>query len=79
MPYAVSRTTQRDGIRSFIKYGKYYIYWGADYPEFAAQTMLCIDFSAPGHPITVIGVKAVDAFVDELERIHMILACPVAP
>ena len=77
MPYMVSRYTQRDGLRSFIKYGKYYLYWGGDYPEFAAQTMLCIDFGAPGYPITVIGIKPMDAFVDELERVHMILTCPL--
>ena len=77
MPYMVSRFTQQDGLRSFIKYGKYYLYWGGDYPEFAAQTMLCIDFGAPGYPITVIGVKPMDAFVDELERVHMILNCPL--
>jgi hypothetical protein len=77
MPYTVARFIQQDGLRSFIKYGKYYLYWGGDYPEFAAQTMLCIDFGAPGYPITVIGIKPMDAFVDELERVHMILTCPL--
>jgi len=76
MPYMVSRDNQTDGIRSFIKYGKYYLYWGGDYPQFQAQTMLCVDFAAPGNPLTVIGIKAVDAFVDETERVHMILTYP---
>jgi hypothetical protein len=75
-PYMVTRTTQLDGIRSFVKYGKYYLYWGGDHPEFSAQTMLCVDFSAPGRPIVSIGVKALDAFVDELETVHMLLQVP---
>ena len=76
MPYMETRDTQKMGIRSFVKYGRYYLYWGADYPEFAAQTMIEIDFSSPGAPICVIGVKPLDAFVDELERVHMLLISP---
>ena len=76
MPYTVSRDTQLQGIRSFVKYGKYYLYWGGDYPTFAAQTMICIDFSAKDRPITVIGIKPVDAFVDEQNRVHMLLTHP---
>ena len=76
MPYLVSRTTQRQGIRSFVKYGRYYLYWGGDFSEFAAQTMIMVDFSSPGSPIVSIGVKAQDAFVDELERVHMLLISP---
>jgi hypothetical protein len=73
MPYMVQHANQI-GIRSFIKYGKYFLYWGGDYPQYEAQTMLCIDFSAEGAPITIIGIKAVDAFVDETERVHMLLS-----
>lgn len=78
MPYLVQHVNQR-GIRSFVRYGKYYLYWGADFSEYAAQTMICIDFSAPGAPITVIGIKPMDAFVDEIERVHMILVHPKTP
>lgn len=75
MPYLVQHVNQ-EGIRSFIKYGKYYLYWGGDFSQYQAQTMICIDFKAPGQPITVIGVKAQDAFVDETERVHMLLTVP---
>ena len=75
-PYLDDPTSQRQGLRSFIKYGRYYLYWGGDYPAFAAQTMLCIDFAAPGAPITIIGIKPIDAFVDEAERVHLLLQSP---
>lgn len=78
MPYLAQHVNQR-GIRSFIRFGKYYLYWGGDFDEYAAQTMLCIDFSQPGSPISVIGVKAEDAFVDEVERVHMILKAKSNP
>ena len=61
------------GLRSFVLYGKYFLYWGADYPQYAAQTMVCVDFSAPGEPASVIGVKAMDVFVDEVNQVHMLL------
>ena len=77
MPYLAQHVNQR-GIRSFVRYGKYYLYWGGDFPEYEAQTMICVDFSAPGAPITVIGIKAMDAFVDEIEQVHMILTSPVS-
>ena len=77
IPYMVDYTNITQGIRSFVKYGKYYLYWGGDYPQYAAQTMICIDFASPGSPLSVIGVKAMDAFVDEVERVHMILTYPV--
>lgn len=63
----------QDALRSFVLFGRYYLYWGDDFPAYAAQTMVCIDFSAPGTPIGIIGLKAVDAFVDELNQVHMIL------
>jgi len=75
MPYLVQHVNQL-GIRSFVKYGKYFLYWGGDVPGYEAQTMICVDFASPGNPISVIGVKAIDAFVDERERVHMLLSAP---
>jgi hypothetical protein len=76
MPYLAQHGVAQNGIRSFVRYGKYFLYWAGDYPQYAAQTMICVDFSAEGSPISVIGIKAMDAFVDELEQVHMILSHP---
>lgn len=75
MPYLAHRVNQR-GIRSFIYHGKYFLYWGGDFPGYAAQTMVCVDLSSPGAPVSIIGIKAQDAFTDEVGRTHMILAAP---
>jgi hypothetical protein len=75
MPYLVQHSNQR-GVRSFVHYGKYYLYWGGDCSEYAAQTMVCIDFSSPQSPICILGIKAQDVFVDELQRVHMLLRAP---
>ena len=78
MPYLAQHVNSR-GIRSFIRYGKYYLYWGQDIDGYDAQTMVCVDFSAPGAPISVIGIKAIDVFVDEIERVHMLLKVATPP
>ena len=63
----------QQSIRSFDLYGKYFLYWGADFPFFPASTMISIDFSAPESPIVVMGIKAVDIYKDEINRVHMLL------
>lgn len=78
MPYLAQHVNSR-GIRSFIRYGKYYLYWGQDIDGYDAQTMVCVDFSVPGAPISVIGIKAIDVFVDEIERVHMLLKVATPP
>lgn len=62
------------GIKSFTRHGKYYMYWSADTPDHAAQTMLSVDFGRKEMPISVIGLKVVDVFVDELERMWAIIS-----
>lgn len=53
-------------IKSFYHYGKYYMYFtGTDFYE--GQTCLVIDLQVNGFPITTLGMKAVDVFVDEFE------------
>ena len=44
MPYLAHHVNQR-GIRSFIYRGKYYLYWGGDFSEYDAQTMVCVDLT----------------------------------
>lgn len=60
-------------IKSFTKNSRYFLYWSADTREAEAQTMICVDFGRKEMPITVIGLKVVDVFVDELERAWAII------
>jgi hypothetical protein len=75
MPFASRRGNQR-GIRSFLKDGKYFLYWGGDDANYAAQTMICVDFGTRSRAVSVIGLKAVDAFADELGEVHLLLSSP---
>jgi len=53
-------------ISSFYRYGKYHMYFtGTDFYE--GQTCLVIDLQVQGYPITTLGMKALNVFVDEFE------------
>jgi hypothetical protein len=81
MPYQVDPRGYQDlhgGLRSFVLFGKYYLYWGGDVAAYDAQTCVYVDFSAKGAPIGVIGVKFLDAFVDELNQGHLLLVAQTA-
>lgn len=60
-------------LRSFVRDNRYYLYWGGDDPDCEAQTMIYVDFADSRHPIGTIGLKLVDAFVDEKNKIHSII------
>lgn len=61
-----------DCLRSFVRNGRYYLYWGGDDLDCAAQTMLYVDFADSRRPIGTIGLKVVDVFVDEKNKAHAI-------
>lgn len=53
-------------IGSFYQYGKYYMYFsGKEFYE--GHTCIVIDLQVQGFPITTLGMKPVDVFVDEFE------------
>lgn len=57
-------------IKSFYHLGAYYLFYsGADYE---ANTAFTIDLQAPGMPITTLGMKALDAHVDEFENAYVL-------
>ncbi len=62
-------------IKSFYYQGAYYLFYsGADY---AANTAFCIDFQLPEFPITTLGMKILDAHVNEYEQAYIL--CDNAP
>lgn len=72
VPYEPSPRAPRS-LRSFVVESRYYLYWAGGDPDVEAQTMLMIDFSDPKRPITTIGLKILDACVDERKQIHALL------
>ncbi len=57
-------------IKSFYHLGKYYLFYsGTDY---AANTAFVIDLQIPGLPISTLGMKALDAHVDEFENAYVL-------
>lgn len=55
-----------DHIKSFYHLGKYYLFYTGD--DYAANTAVCVDMQMEGFPITTLGMKALDAHVDEYEQ-----------
>ena len=53
-------------IKSFYHLGKYYLFYTGD--DYAANTAVCVDMQMEGFPITTLGMKALDAHVDEYEQ-----------
>lgn len=64
-------------IKSFYHLGKYYIFYAGD--DYAANTAFVVDLQVPGLPITTLGMKALDAHVDEFENAYVLMnnAAPV--
>lgn len=64
-------------IKSFYHLGKYYTFYAGD--DYAANTAFVVDLQAPGLPITALGMKALDAHVDEFENAYVLMnnAAPV--
>ena len=58
-------------IKSFYHLGKYYLYYTGD--NYAANTAVCVDMQLDGYPITTLGLKALDAHVDEYEQAYVLL------
>ena len=57
-------------IKSFYHLGAYYLFYsGADY---AANTAFVVDLQVPGLPISTLGMKALDAHVDEFENAYVL-------
>lgn len=68
--FTLDNTTVIDGyvkdIKSFYHLGKYYLFYtGSNYE---ANTAFVMDLQLPGFPITTLGMKALDAHVDEYEQ-----------
>jgi hypothetical protein len=55
-----------DQINSFYHLGKYYLFYTG--PNFQANTTICVDFQLPGFPVTTLGMKILDAHVNETEQ-----------
>lgn len=57
-------------IKSFYHLGAYYLFYsGTDY---AANTAFVVDLQVPGLPISTLGMKALDAHVDEFENAYVL-------
>ncbi len=63
-------------IGSFVFNGRYYMYWirneymvgSHSHAYFQAHSTICIDFEAPGTPITTLGLQPIWVHVDELQK-----------
>ena len=64
-------------IKSFYHLGKYYLFYSGQ--DYAANTAFVLDLQLPGFPITTMGMKALDAHVDEFENAYVLFdnAAPV--
>lgn len=62
-------------IKSFYHLGKYFLFYTG--PNFTANTAFCIDLQLPGFPITTLGMKILDAHVNEVEQAFIL--CDNAP
>lgn len=73
--YPLENTVPISGIqndlRSFYHLGKYYLYWTAS-SNYEANTCIVIDLQVEGFPITTMGMKIVDACVNELEQVFVL-------
>lgn len=58
-------------IKSFYHLGKYYLFYAGD--DYAANTAFVVDLQLPEFPITTMGMKALDAHVDEFENAYVLL------
>lgn len=54
-------------IRSFYWQGKYFLFW-SNSSNYEAHTCICIDLQMDGFPVTTLGMKAVDVYVNDLGR-----------
>jgi hypothetical protein len=73
--FTLDNTTTIPGINNYVKsfyhLGKYFMFYtGADYE---GNTAICIDLQLPGYPITTLGLKAIDATVNEVEQAFVLL------
>ena len=59
-------------IRSFIHDGTYWLYYGDD-PNYTANGMVGIDFSAREMPLIMMGMRPVDVHVSQDDNCYMIL------
>lgn len=58
-------------VKSFYHQGKYYLFYtGSNYQ---ANTAVCVDLQMPGFPITTLGMKILDAHVNETEQAFLLL------
>ena len=57
-------------IRSFYHLGKYYLFYTGD--NYAGNTAVVVDFQLPGMPVTTLGMKALDAHVDEFHNAYVL-------
>ena len=65
-----ARDVVQDGpiyaIKSFLWLNKYFLYYtNANTTDFAAATCWCVDLGAPGMPVTTLGMKPLDAHINE--------------
>lgn len=58
-------------VKAFYHQGKYYLFYtGSNYQ---ANTAICIDLQLPDSPITTLGMKILDAHVNEMEQAFILL------
>ena len=57
-------------IKSFYHLGKYYLFYTGD--NFTANTAFVLDLQMPGMPLTTLGMKALDAHVDEFQNAYVL-------
>jgi hypothetical protein len=73
--YTLNNTRTIEGynkyIKSFYHLGKYYLFYSG--PDYEANTTFVVDMQIPGFPITTLGMKALDAHVDEFENAYVLL------
>lgn len=79
--YTLDNTRTIEGykkaIKSFYYLGKYYLFYSGD--DYEGNTAIVIDLQLEGLPITTLGMRAVDAHVDEYENAYVLFnnAAPV--
>lgn len=59
-------------IRSFVHDGRYWLYYGDD-PNYGANGMVCLDYSAADAPLTTMGIRPVDVHVNQSDECFMLL------
>lgn len=68
----------QNNLRSFFSLGKYYLFWSTS-GNYEANTCLCIDLQVEDFPITTLGMKVVDACVNETEQVFVLTPNFVTP